>query len=170
MGIWHKLDKLLARTAGRYGDLMRLLVKVIPSAKPDGSDPFTVLSKPISECKIALLTTCGVHLPTQMPFDMDARSGDPSYRAFTWQDIRKAYVISHSHINADSIMKDINVAVPGDRIEELITQGVVAALHPTVYSFMGYIVNTKPLVRTYAPEVAKKLKQDGVDIAVITPC
>jgi len=170
MGIWHKVDKVLAKTVGRYGDLMRLLVHVLPAARPDAVNPFAPLRKPLPECVVALLTTCGVHLPTQAPFDMDERRGDPSYRAFEWQDIRKGYVVSHSHFNEENIMQDINVAIPGDRIAELVAQGIVAALHPTIYSFMGYIPIVAPLVRTYAPEVARRLKEEGADIALLTPC
>ncbi len=42
--------------------------------------PWTPLSKPISECKIALITTGGVHLKNDLPFNMEDKDGDSSFR------------------------------------------------------------------------------------------
>ena len=42
--------------------------------------PWTPLSKDPKECRIALVTTAGVHLRSQTPFDMEDKEGDPTFR------------------------------------------------------------------------------------------
>lgn len=43
--------------------------------------PFTPLRKPLRECRFALITTGGVHLRDQPPYDMADPRGDPTYRS-----------------------------------------------------------------------------------------
>jgi D-proline reductase (dithiol) PrdB len=42
--------------------------------------PFARVRKPLPSARIALLTTAGVHLRAQLPFDMENPDGDPTYR------------------------------------------------------------------------------------------
>ena len=54
------------------------------------------------------------------------------------------------------------------RIQEMVRDGMVAeALTPT-YSFMGYIPDPSRLTEITAPEVASRLKENGVDGVVIS--
>ncbi|TAL31522.1 MAG: hypothetical protein EPN93_17155 [Spirochaetes bacterium] len=172
MGFWKYFDRVNARTVVRLGGLTRAFIRILPFPRPEpgGGIPFARLSKPLAECTVALVTSCGVHLPSQEPFDMDTRGGDPTYREFLWDEITAGYSVSHSHVDTRDIMKDINVAIPGDRLQELAARGVIGAFHPVAYSFMGYIPKSRLLVRRYAPEVAARLARAGVDIAILTPC
>src|ERR1700730_18995954 len=51
---------------------------------PRPGDPvasaITPLQKPLSACTVALVTTAGLSLPDQEPFDMTIRNGDSSFR------------------------------------------------------------------------------------------
>ncbi len=172
MEFWKYIDRFNARTVVKLGGLTRAFMRLLPLRPADdgGEIPFARLAKPLAECTVALVTSCGVHLQSQERFNMEARGGDPTYREFLWDEITAGYVVSHSHFDSRDIMKDLNVAIPGDRIEELAARGVVGALHPVVYSFMGYIPRSRPLVRRYAPEVADGLARAKVDIAILTPC
>jgi D-proline reductase (dithiol) PrdB len=172
MNVWKYIDRFNARTVVKLGGFTRALIRLLPlrPADADGDIPFTRLAKPLAECTVALVTSCGVHLPSQECFDMEARGGDPTYREYLWDEITGGYVVSHSHFDPRGIMKDLNVAIPGDRLEELAARGIIGALHPVVYSFMGYIPKSRPLVRRYAPEVADSLARAKVDIAILTPC
>lgn len=171
MGLWEVIDRTFVATLGRADNLVRAIVSLANIAPAvDGAIPFTPLTKELSECTVALITTCGIHLPSQERFNMESRRGDPTYREFDWSEIRQGYMISHSHYNNSSVLDDINVALPGDRMNALAQRGIIKALHPVVYSFMGFILDTRPLTSKFAPEVAGKLAEDGVDIALITPC
>ncbi len=128
--------------------------------------PFARPRKPLSECRLALVTTGGVHLPEQARFDIDDPAGDCSYREIpagatelTWT---HAY---HRHDEGT----DLDSVFPLWTLRELVEEGVVKELAPRHFSFMGAIHDPAPLVEETAPEVAEKLAEDGVDAVLLTP-
>ncbi|MBI3949701.1 MAG: hypothetical protein HY314_04510, partial [Acidobacteria bacterium] len=68
------------------------------------------------------------------------------------------------HVSADK-----NCVFPLDRLRELEAEGVIGALAPRHFSIMGYVAVTDPLINETAPEVAEKLKADGVDLVLLAP-
>ena len=70
----------------------------------------------------------------------------------------------HSGIEADA-----NLALPLDRMRELVAQGVIGELNHRHFSFMGSIVGPAKLINETAPQVAAMLKADSVDVALLTP-
>ena len=48
--------------------------------RQEGGIPWAPVRKPLSSSTIALVTTAGVHHRTQVPYDMNDRDGDPSFR------------------------------------------------------------------------------------------
>jgi len=172
MGAWEKIDRTYTKVLNHMSPVTRGTLKLITmvTGSRKREIPLAIPGKPLDQCSIAMITSCGVHLPEQERFDMDNRSGDPTYREFLWQDIKKEYMISHSHIDEKSIVDDINVCLPGDILSEFSERKVIKNLHPTIFSFMGYIPKTRDLVKRYAPEVALKLKEAKVDIVLLTPC
>ncbi len=128
--------------------------------------PFIRPKRPLSECRLALVTTGGVHLPDQARFDIDDPAGDCSYREIpagatelTW---------THSYHRPDE-GTDLDSVFPLWTVRELVEEGVVGDLAPRHFSFMGAIHDPAPLVEEFAPEVAGKLAEDGVDAVLLTP-
>ena len=63
--------------------------------------------------------------------------------------------------------EDVDSVLAIHRLQEMVRDGMVAeALTPT-YSFMGYIPDPSKLTEITAPEVADRLKENGVDGVVI---
>lgn len=128
--------------------------------------PFVRPQKPLDECRLALVTTGGVHLPSQPRFDIDDPSGDCSYREIptgasdlTW---------THAYYRPDE-GTDLDAVFPLRTMRGLVAEGVVGELNGRHFSFMGAIHDSAPLVEEPAPEVARKLVGDGVDVALLTP-
>ena len=64
--------------------------------------------------------------------------------------------------------EDVDSVLAIHRLREMVRDGMVAeALTPT-YSFMGYIPDPSRLTEITAPEVASRLKENGVDGVVIS--
>jgi D-proline reductase (dithiol) PrdB len=126
-----------------------------------GSVPWATLGKPLSESKVALVTTGGVFLEGQTPY---TERGDTSYRelpkGLNNDDIR----IWHPGYDTGPATKDINCIFPIDRFREMEAEGVIGEIAETNYAFMGLIPDPQELIESKAPEVARKLKEDGVDI------
>ena len=129
--------------------------------------PFAPLHKPLSEARLALVTTAGLHLRGDAPFV----SGDQTYRVIPSGAPASAIIQSHTSIGFDrtAIMRDINVTFPIDRLRELVDRGTVGALSERFYSFLGANRDPKRIVEETGPEVARKLLDEGVDAVLLTP-
>lgn len=128
--------------------------------------PFARPSKPLAECRVALVTTGGVHLPEQERFDIDDLAGDCSYREIpadaeelTW---------THAYHRPED-RSDLDAVFPLWTLRGLESEGVIGALNGRHFSFMGAIHDPAPLVEDTAPEVAAKLAADRVDAVLLTP-
>ncbi len=165
-------NKLLARVITRFPGLLNV-DKMVESIEPVSVEgvPWTPVTKPLSESKIALVTTSGLHLKSQTPYDMVDPDGDPTYRAMPMDTPLDQYMITHDYYDHSSAGRDINVVFPVTRIRELVDGGVLGSLAPTNYSCMGHITgeHVETLVTKSAPEIARNLVADGVDIVLLTP-
>jgi len=135
------------------------------------TSPSAPLPLPLSQCRVALITTAGFHLPEQQPFDENVDGGDCSYREIPNTVDTQTLPIAHkSHAyNTTDTEIDANLVFPLDRFRELETEGKIGALNYRHFSFMGAITKPKQLIRQTAPEVSRLLKSDQVDVVFLTP-
>ncbi len=155
----------------------RLFLKGYPfkhfAPNPDDLETtvMTPMRKPLSACKVALVTTAGLSLPEQLPFDVTNRRGDSSFRDIP-ANISPQLLEMHQRswaFEKTGILQDRNLAFPLDRLREMLERGEIGAIAPHHYSFMGSIAAPARLIREFAPEVAHRLVLDGVDVALLTP-
>ena len=116
-------NRLMARVRTRFQWLFdRSVAKTSASVNPEGvpeSTPWTPMTKRLSECTVAIVTTAGVHLKGQTLFDMGDRDGDPSYRAIPASAPKDAYMITHDYYDHSDAEKDINIVFTIDRLREM---------------------------------------------------
>ena len=103
---------------------------------------FTELKKPLSECKVAFITAGCIHKKDQTPFNTSFDNSD--------------------------INKDVNAMFPIDRLHELVAEGFIGSLPEETYTFMGGGGNVEKFRNETGPEIAKKLKAQGVDVVLCT--
>ncbi len=130
--------------------------------------PWTPLRKPLTACRVALITTAGVHLDSDPPFDLDSREGDPTFRRIPGEVDPRRLRISHAHYDSRDAERDVNVVFPIERLRELAAEGRIGAVAPVHYGF-GWIRAVDRLVRDTAPRVARELLEARVDAVVLTP-
>ena len=128
--------------------------------------PFALPKRPLTESRISLVTTGGVHLPDQRRFDIDDPAGDCSYREIPTG--AEAQTWTHAYHRPDE-GSDLDAVFPLWTLRDLVSAGEVGALNRRHFSFMGAIHKTGPLRGRTAPEVADKLVEDGVDAVLLTP-
>lgn len=68
----------------------------------------TPLSKPLSESKVALVTTGGLYLKTDTPFNPETRYGDCSFRMLPGDVKHEDVAVSHKWYNHKFINADLN--------------------------------------------------------------
>jgi D-proline reductase (dithiol) PrdB len=125
-----------------------------------------VTPKPLTESTVAIVSTAGLHLRTDMPFT----AGALDYRVVPgdadWADI----VMSHISANFDrsAFEHDPNISFPSDRLREMAVAGEIGAVGDRHYSFMGAMPRPE-LFEDTGSEVGRMLAADGVDVALLIP-
>ncbi len=133
--------------------------------------PGARLAKPLNEVKLALVTSAGLHLAEQSPFDRTIRGGDFSFREIPSQVDVPDLQISHrsSAWDREGALEDRNLVFPLDRLREFVARTEVGSLNHRHFSFMGSITAPGRLISQSAPAVAQMLLQDGVDAVLLVP-
>ena len=164
-------NRLIAKVITRYPSLAQRFITAYEPWESGEAIPWSTLKKPLSDCKLALVTTSGVHHTKQEPFDMQDSDGDPTFRAITAATIGSNYHITHDYYDHSDAEKDLNIIFPLERLQELQKEGVIGQLADTHYSFMGHIDgrHIATLIGQAAKEVAERLRQDEVDVVLLTP-
>jgi len=155
----------------------RLFLKGYPFVRysPKPGDPIanavTPLLKPLKECTVALVTTAGLSLPDQPPFDVTIKMGDSSFREIPSDISPQSLEMNQRSWSFDQtgVLRDRNLALPLDHLREMHERGEIGSIAPHHYSFMGSIVGPAKLMKESAPEVARLLKSDSVDVVLLTP-
>ena len=148
--------------------------KFIPDQEFKGFIPWTPLAKPLSQTTLALVTSAGISLKTDPPFDMEREKkeavwGDRSYREIPKKTTEKDVEVNHLHINTNWIKQDINVILPLARMVEFEQEKIVGRLAATSYSFYGFQWQNTDFLKEAIEPISKKMKLEGVEAVLLTP-
>ncbi len=136
--------------------------------------PFSPLSKSLRQCKVAMISSAGIALKTDQPFDQEGERrnpwwGDPSYRVIpdtaTEADVR----LYHMHIDPRPAMQDLNCLFPLARLKELERMGEIGSSAERHYSMMGYILQPETLLRETVPAMIHDLRAERADVVILVP-
>jgi D-proline reductase (dithiol) PrdB len=132
--------------------------------------PWQASGPSLSQARVAVITTAGVHLPADPPFEK-VKGGDFSFRLIPADAPLQSLVCTHPSGAWDrsGVLADPNLALPLDRLREMRATGGIGELAPRHASFQGSITAPLRLVRQTGPEVAEAMAGDGVDVALLTP-
>lgn len=146
-------------------------MRAYPVKSYGGTPPSTPLHKALNRCRVALITTAGLHLQEHKPYNDRIIGGDCSYREIPYTIETQVLALGHRSKAFDpgGTESDINLVFPLDRFRELENEGKIGSLNDRHFSFMGSIIKPKPLIKKNAPEVGQMLKADDVDVAFLTP-
>jgi D-proline reductase (dithiol) PrdB len=146
----------------------------IPAAEFEGEIPWRPMTAPLNRATLALVTSAGISLKSDPPFDMEREKreplwGDRSFRRIPRETTARDVNVNHLHINTGYILEDINVMLPLARMAELEQEGMVGRLAPSSYSFYGYQwKNTEFIEQAIAP-MARRMQEEGVGAVLLTP-
>ena len=130
---------------------------------------FVDLPAPLSDLKLALVTTAGAHLGSQEPFHVQTTAGDPSYRLIP-NDVDLADIrFTHTHYDTASAEQDPNCVLPIDALNRAAEEGRIGAVSQVHIGMMGFNPDPTPLADNSGPEVAGRLRDSGVDAVVLEP-
>lgn len=139
-----------------------------------GTIPWTPMLKPLSEMRLSLVTSAGISLKTDPPFDMEREKreplwGDRSYRMLPKGTTEKDIQVHHLHINTSYIERDLNVMLPLARMAEFEREGIIGSLAPTAYSFYGFQWENTDFLHEAIEPMAVRMREEGVKAVFLTP-
>jgi D-proline reductase (dithiol) PrdB len=127
--------------------------------------PYTPRSRELADSVIALVSTAGVHLREQEPYNVD---GDNTWRLLPGDVSANQLMVTHSHYDHQDADLDINCVFPIDRLRELVVEGIIGGVNDKHLGFMGYTQNFRDLYERVAPEMAKLISRSKADAVVLT--
>jgi D-proline reductase (dithiol) PrdB len=141
---------------------------------PPATIPWAPLRQPLAASRVALVSSAGVALRSQPPFDQEGERrnpwwGDPSYRLIPRDARTEDARLYHLHIDTSFGERDLNCVLPLERLGELEAAGEVGRSAPTHYSFMGYLLRPDEFLRTSVPAMIARMQAEGVDAALLVP-
>ena len=154
--------------------MTRRMIKNWISMEKPRPIPWTPLGKPLSQCTVALLSSAGIALKRDTPFDQEGERqtpwwGDPSYRILPKTATQEQVRLYHMHIDPAYSEQDLNCLFPLQCLQELESSGRIGRVSPRHYSIMGYILNPQVLLKETVPALIRNLKEDLADVVVMVP-
>ncbi|MFD9733305.1 glycine/sarcosine/betaine reductase selenoprotein B family protein [Umezawaea sp. NPDC059074] len=142
----------------------RVLMRPVPI---NDDVPWTAPTAPVNASRLALVTTAGLHLRSDLPF----AKYDQGYRVIPNSAGEADLLQSQSSIGFDRSlrMRDINVVYPIDRLQDLVADGRVGELSPNFYSLVGAQEDSEKTAATVGEALGPLLRADGVDLVLVTP-
>jgi D-proline reductase (dithiol) PrdB len=124
------------------------------------------VKKPVSQSRVALLTSAALRLANQQPF---IPREDLSYRCVPSDPGAGEIIIDH-HSGIGRVPKqDSEIVFPLTALADLAARGEVGSIAPFHLSFMGGVRQHKEIENQLAPAIAGDLKRDQVDLALLVP-
>ena len=127
--------------------------------------PWTPLTKPIAECKVALISSGGLMYRDQPRFHRE----DASYRRIPKDARREELNIWHFGYPTQDAQRDPNCVFPWERMREFEAEGIIGEFSDPAFSFMGGVYSARKVRDELAPQIVDELKRAKVDAFFLVP-
>ena len=132
---------------------------------PKPENPAFVIPKPLSDSKVAIVTSASLHHED----DDDFAPSDTGYRVL--EKDRRDIVVGHwsPNFDASGVSADLNVVFPIDRLQELENQGVIGEVSDVHIAVAGNQFDLSGIRLDGGPSAAALLNKHEVDVVLLTP-
>lgn len=131
--------------------------------------PIPVLDKPLSQCRVALITDGGL-VPKGNP-DRMVPTNSKTYRSYSIEGQRtlkaEDYEVSHQGYNNAFVLQDPNRLVPVDCMREKVEEGRIGSLHEKYYMTAG-VMTSMEMGKKFGQGIAQELLDAEVSAAILT--
>lgn len=131
--------------------------------------PIPVLDKPLSECKIALITDGGL-VPKGNP-DKMVPTNSKTFNSYSIEGMESLdandFEVSHQGYNNAFVLADPNRLVPVDVMREEVKEGKIGSLLERYFTTAG-VMTPMDMGKKFGEGIAKLLKDSEVDAAILT--
>jgi D-proline reductase (dithiol) PrdB len=131
------------------------------------TSPWNVLKKPLGEVTIALLSSAGIFIDNQEPFDPWAVN-DLSFRLIPKDTPLERLKLHHNYFDHRDALKDLNCVFPLQRLKDLEKIGYIGRLAPTAVTLgMGRLYKRTELQKETVPRIVEVLKAQDTEAILL---
>jgi D-proline reductase (dithiol) PrdB len=128
--------------------------------------PFARLDRPLSGCRVGLVTTSEMALVDETGI-WDDNPGCEVYGLPTATPIDRLYSKKESYDRYATTLDDVDSYLPLTRLRECVTAGRIGSLAPRFQVIYSQYSQRKTMT-VDAPAILRQMREDGVDVAVVT--
>ena len=129
--------------------------------------PFTRLSKPLAECRVGLVTTSEMAIVGEPGAWDEGDAARDVYSMRTDTPIGKLYSQKEAYDRHATTLADVDSYLPLTRLAEFTAEGRIKAVAPRFQVIYSQYSQRKTLT-VDAPEILRQMREDRVDVAVLT--
>ena len=128
--------------------------------------PWTSLTKPLNESRVALASSSGIYLKGQTPFHT---KDDTSIREIPKTSSSGDFGLNHFGYRMDGAERDPYCVFPLEQMRKLEAEGFIGELADTAYTFMGGIYSARRVREELAPQLVERALADEIDLFYLVP-
>jgi hypothetical protein len=156
------------------GAVTAKLVRSWIAREPWREIPWTPLGKPLRESTVAMLSSAGLAMTDDRPFDQEGERrnpwwGDPTFRVIPNDATEDAVRVYHLHIDNRHTEQDLNCTLPLARLRELEQAREIGRSAPSHYSMMGYLLDPTEMLERSVPRIMRWMLDEQVDVVLLAP-
>lgn len=134
-----------------------------PLAEPP---PWTPMTKPLAESRVALISTSGMYCADQESFHFH---NDTSYREIPVDTPPAELCIAHFGYDIRDALEDPGCVFPLATLRALVADGVLGGFVDPALSFMGGIYSARRVREELAPRLRDFVLRQQADLAYLVP-
>ena len=124
----------------------------------------------LSKSRLMLISTAGAYLAdTQQPFDAPNPIGDYTIRLFPVDTPFEALAYAHEHYDHADVNADPQVLLPLRHLKQMVDEGKIGQLAPTVISYSGYQPDLVQIVNSLIPAIIEAVNAEKPDAVLLVP-
>jgi len=153
----------IARTREQYAALGHSDYRWVEIEEPP---PWASLRRPLKESRLAIVASGGIYLAGQVAFH---HRDDTSIRAIDRDVDMTDLRTSHFAYDQTDARRDPNVVLPIEPLRRSVASGRLGSLGRHAYTCMGGIYSARRVREELAPEIARRVIEDQVDLVLLVP-
>jgi D-proline reductase (dithiol) PrdB len=138
--------------------------------RPDNKEAPAGKGIDLGRSRLLLISSAGGYLRhSQEPFDAPDKLGDYTIRTFPVETDPAAIAFAHDHYDHTAVDEDQQVLLPLAHLRDLVADGVIGELAPSVVNFMGYQPVIPRVLDETIPAILAVAKAEKADGALLVP-
>jgi D-proline reductase (dithiol) PrdB len=153
----------IARTRAQYASLGHADYRWVESEE---KPPWAALKRPVAESRLAIVASGGIYAAGQVAFH---HLDDTSLRVIDRDVDSSTLRTSHFAYDQTAARADPNVVFPIDPLRRSVASGRLGSLSQHSFTCMGGVYSGRRVREELAPEIARRVVEDQVDLVLLVP-